>query len=186
MKNSTLSLKSGMVVYCEDQDDLEKLSRAGIYGYYGKNGKRNITEYMYPPCYVLIKERGTADWTNDKEIALIFNHSKKGIIDVPNLKNIEIKNYLLSSYEDVLIFRLEDKLKNLIAISPKYADGIHEVLTDIFAEHKGYYECLQDLGKIENIDWHIYVENDFENRIANRAGEVISEILNENDEIDYD
>lgn len=58
-------IKPGMVIHCKTDKEIKAISDAGFNGFLGKD----ITGYMVPECYVIIRERNTADWTNDFQTA---------------------------------------------------------------------------------------------------------------------
>lgn len=69
-------IKPGMVIHCNDRNEIKAISDAGFVGISGGL----ITEYMTPECYVIIK-KGYADWALDKNIALKYGN----IIDFSDL-----------------------------------------------------------------------------------------------------
>lgn len=62
-------IKPGMVIHCNDRNEIKAISDAGFVGISGGL----ITEYMTPECYVIIKKE-YADWALDKNLALRYGN----------------------------------------------------------------------------------------------------------------
>lgn len=180
-----VEFKPDTVIYCEKQSDIDKLSKAGLCG---PDFGRDIDEYTAAPCYVYVQKdsagKYVANSTKYEDIALGW--SRKDTIDFPSIDEISFKNALLSAYEDKLIAQFDMCLQDVLGFE---TDSIHVLIDEdleiLFSKHKGYYECLQDLNKIDNTPWRDYVK-DFRKRVVERIQTYLNEINKENNEHDYD
>lgn len=90
-------IKPGMVIHCRTDKEIKAISDAGFTGYLSQD----ITRYMIPECYVIIRENNTADWTNDFETAADFGKiTEFSDLILPELTAEEAVEWLGKHYND--------------------------------------------------------------------------------------